>query len=318
MPQRRFRFGVINESMYPADAWFSHVRRIEALGYATFLIRDHFVPDFFGDQYAPLVALMAAASATTTLRIGTLVLDNDYRHPAMLAKEAATLDILSGGRLELGLGAGWLRGEYARAGMAYDAAGARISRLEEALAVIRGLWATGPLAFAGHYYQIEGLDGVPKPAQRPRPPILIGGGHRRMLALAGREADIVSILTTSVASGTVIDDPRERIAAAVEQKIEWVRAGAGDRFGEIELSLIPTVLIAEQRRQATEQLIAERGWLGIAVEDVWEMPSLLIGCEQQIVDDLLRRRERYGFSYYVISDACAEEFAPIAARLARQ
>src|SRR5689334_5596624 len=140
VPQRRFRFGVINESMYPADAWLAHVRHIEALGYATFLIRDHFVPDFFGDQYAPLVALMAAASATTTLRIGSLVLDNDYRHPVMLAKEAATLDVLSGGRLELGLGAGWLRSEYNRAGLPFEAAGARISRLEEAIAIIRGLW----------------------------------------------------------------------------------------------------------------------------------------------------------------------------------
>jgi len=318
MSQRRFRFGVINESMSPLDTWLAHVRHIEALGYSTFLIRDHFVPDFFGDQYAPIVALMAAANATTTLRVGSLVLDNDYRYPAMLAKEAATLDVLSGGRLELGLGAGWLRSEYDRAGLAFDAAGVRISRLEEALTIIRGLWAPEPLTFAGQHYRIQALDGVPKPAQRPHPPILIGAGHQRMLMLAGREAGIVSILTTSVASGTLVDEPRERFAAAVEQKIDWVRTGAGDRFAEIELSLIPSVLIADDRRQATEQLIAERGWSGIAVEDVWEMPSLLIGTEDQIVDDLLRRRERFGFSYYVVSDTRADEFAPIVAQLAGQ
>jgi probable F420-dependent oxidoreductase len=318
MPQRRFRFGVINESMYPADAWLSHVRHIEALGYAIFLIRDHFVPDFFGDQYAPIVALMAAANATTTLRIGSLVLDNDYRHPAMLAKEAATVDVLSGGRFELGMGAGWLRKEYEQAGLPYDAAGLRISRLEEALTIIKRLWAPEPLTFTGQHYRIQALDGVPKPAQQRRPPILIGCGHQRMLRLAGREADIVSILTTSVATGTVIDDPRERFAAAVQQKIDWLRAGAGDRFSEIELSLIPSVLIADHRRQATEQLIAERGWSGIAVEDVWDMPSLLIGSEEQIVDDLLHRRERYGFSYYVVSDRRADEFAPIVAQLAGQ
>ncbi len=314
--QRRFRFGVINESMYPADAWVDHVRHIEALGYATFLIRDHFVPDFFGDQYAPIAALMAAANVTTTLRIGSLVLDNDYRHPVMLAKEAATLDVLSGGRLELGLGAGWLRNEYEQAGLAFDAPGVRIGRLEEALKIIKGLWAPEPLTFAGQHYRVQALAGVPKPAQQPRPPILIGGGHRRMLALAGREADIVSFLTTSVASGTVVDDPRERFAAVVQQKIDWVRAGAGDRFAEIELSLIPSIRISDRRRQTTEQLIAARGWSGITVDDVWDMPSLLIGSVEQIADDLLRRRERYGFSYYVVSDAHADEFAPIIARLA--
>src|SRR6266508_3040954 len=146
--QRRFRFGVINESMYPADAWVDHVRHIEALGYATFLIRDHFVPDFFGDQYAPIAALMAAANVTTTLRVGSLVLDNDYRHPVMLAKEAATLDLFSEGRFELGLGAGWARQEYEQAGMPVDAAGVRIDRLEEALQIVKGLFADEPLTFS--------------------------------------------------------------------------------------------------------------------------------------------------------------------------
>jgi len=316
MATRPFRFGVINESMLAPEAWFAHVRRVEALGYATFLIRDHFVPDFFGDQYAPIAALMAAACATTTLRVGTLVLDNDYRHPALLAKEAATLDVLSGGRLELGLGAGWLRAEYEQAGLPYDAAGTRIERLAEALRVIKGLWAPEPLTLAGQHYQIAGLAGVPRPAQRPHPPILIGGGHRRMLRLAGREAQIVSILTTSVTSGTVADDPAERTPAAVRQKIEWVREGAGARFGEVELSLIPTLALGGARRQAAEQLIAARGWSGTSAEEVWAMPSVLAGDADAIAEDLLRRREEYGFSYYVVSDTQAEAFAPVVARLA--
>ncbi len=147
MSQRPFRFAVINEAMYPRERWLEHARCVEALGYDTFLLRDHFIPDFFGDQYAPLVALTAAALSTYVLRVGTLVIDNDYRHPVMLAKEAATLDVLSDGRLELGIGAGWQREEYAQAGMAFDAAGARISRLEEALRVIKGLWADAPLTF---------------------------------------------------------------------------------------------------------------------------------------------------------------------------
>ncbi|MFN8542181.1 MAG: LLM class flavin-dependent oxidoreductase [Thermomicrobiales bacterium] len=140
---RAFRFGVINEQPLATEAWIAHVRRVEELGYATFLIRDHFVPDFFGDQFAPLVALMAAASATTRLRVGTIVIDNDYRHPVLLTKEAATLDLLSGGRLELGLGAGWLQKEYAQAGLVYDAPGVRIGRLAEGIAVLKGLFCRG-------------------------------------------------------------------------------------------------------------------------------------------------------------------------------
>jgi probable F420-dependent oxidoreductase len=171
-----FRFGVINEQMKAPSAWFDHVRRVEALGYTTLLLRDHVVPDFFGDQYAPLVALMAAASVTTTLRLGTMVIDNDYRHPVMLAKEAATLDCLSGGRFELGIGAGWLRTEYEQAGVPFDRAGVRIDRLEESIRVMKGIWAEAPTTFAGQHYQVTGINGVPKPLQRPHPRLLIGGG----------------------------------------------------------------------------------------------------------------------------------------------
>lgn len=311
-----FRFGVINEQPMVAEAWIGHVRRAEELGYATFLIRDHFVPDFFGDQFAPLVALMAAASATTRLRVGTIVLDNDYRHPVLLAKEAATLDLLSGGRLELGLGAGWLQKEYEQAGMVYDSPGVRIGRLAEGIAVLKGLFAEGPLTFAGEHYTINELEGFPKPTQRPHPPILIGGGNRRILRLAGREANIVGILTTSVATGTVVDATDERLPAAVEQKIAWVREGAGERFPEIELSLIPTIMLADDRRGRAARLIAERGWSGVSVEEVLAMPSLLIGTMEEIAGDLVARRERYGFSYYIVADGDMETFAPLVERLA--
>lgn len=314
--QRPFRFGVINERMGTADAWVAQARKAEALGYATFLLRDHFVPDYFGDQFAPLTALMAAACATTTLRVGTLVFDNDYRHPVLLAKEAATLDLLSGGRLELGIGAGWLRTEYEQAGLPYDSNGVRIGRLEEGLQVLKGLFADGPLTFAGEHYRITNLAGFPKPAQRPGPPILIGAGKRRMLTLAGQYADIVGFLTTSVASGALEDDPTERLAESVEQKIAWVRAGAGARFDQIELSLIPSVIITDDRQGRTEQLISERGWRGITPEQVRAMPAVLIGTVGQIVEELVARRERYGFSYYVVADAQLNAFAPIVAALA--
>jgi probable F420-dependent oxidoreductase len=202
---RAFRFGVIHEEPQHPGSWPSHLRRVEDLGFSTFLVRDHFVPDFFGDQPAPLVALAHAAALTTHLRVGTMVLAVDYRHPVMLAKVAATLDLLSGGRLELGLGAGWLRREYESAGLTFDSAGTRIDRLEETVRILDGLFGDGPFSFAGKHYTVTDLDGHPKPAQRPRPPLLIGGGRRRVLTLAGRTADIAGILTTSVATGTVVD-----------------------------------------------------------------------------------------------------------------
>src|SRR2546428_11725679 len=183
---RPFRFGVINERMQTASAWTADARRTEQLGYSTFLIRDHFVPDHFGDQFAPFSALMAAANVTKTMRVGSLVIDNDYRHPVVLAKEVATLDLLSGGRFELGLGAGFLKTEYDKAGVPFDSPSVRISRLAEALEVLKGLFAEGPLTFRGQHYRIDGLRGYPQPVQRPHPPIHIGAGSRRVLILAGR------------------------------------------------------------------------------------------------------------------------------------
>jgi probable F420-dependent oxidoreductase len=313
---RPFRFAVINETMLPASDWIAHVRRIEELGYASFLIRDHFAPDFFGPQLAPFSALSAAAIATTRLRVGTMVLDNDYRHPVILAKEAATLDMLSGGRLELGIGAGWLRSEYQQAGIPYERAGTRIDRMDESLTILKGLFSGEPVHYQGEHYTIDGLAGYPLPAQRPHPPILIGGGKRRVLTLAGREADIVGILTSSVASGTVEDGVDERLPEAVEQKIGWIREGAGARFADIELSLIPSVHFTDNRRERAAQLISERGWPNVTVDDVLSMPSFLIGTRDEIIEDILLRRDRYGFSYYVISDSMLEAFAPVVAELA--
>jgi probable F420-dependent oxidoreductase len=313
---RRFRFGVIHEDPQPPERWIGHVRKIEALGFSTFLIRDHFVPDFFGDQPAPLVSLASAAGATSRLRLGTMVLAVDYRHPVALAKEAATLDLLSGGRLELGLGAGWLRREYESAGIPFESAGVRIERLEETVQILGGLFGAGPLSFAGKHYRVTELDGYPKPAQRPRPPILIGGGRRRVLTLAGRAADIVGILTTSVATGTVVDDPAERLAASVEEKLGWVRDGAGPRFADIELSLIPTLVFEPDRERAAAELIRARGWRGVTPADVLAMPSVFIGSLDVIAEQMDERRACYGFSYYVVSDRQLDRVAPLVTRLA--
>jgi probable F420-dependent oxidoreductase len=233
----------------------------------------------------------------------------------LLAKEAATLDLLSGGRFELGIGAGWLREEYRRAGMPFDAPGVRVDRLEESLKVLKGLLAGGPLEFAGAHYAVTGLQGFPPPAQRPRPPILVGAGSRRMLGIAGREADIVGILPRALPDGTISEALSERSPAAVAEKVGWVRKAAGDRFDRIELSMVATVRVVADHVAAAERFAAEEGWAG-AAERVLEMPSVFLGPVERIVDQLQARRERYGFTYHVVPDGAMEAVAPVVERLA--
>lgn len=309
--KRTFRFGVVGEGIRSGPELVATARRAEELGYDTLLLRDHFVAAPFGDQLAPMVALMAAAAATRTLRVGTLVLDNDYRHPVLLAKEAATLDLLSGGRFELGIGAGWARDEYERAGMAFDPPGIRVDRLEEAVRVLKGLFAGSVLTLAGHHYSVTELQSFPMPAQRPHPPILIGAGSRRMLSIAGREADIVGILPRALPDGTISDDLQERSPAAIAQKLGWVRQAAGDRFGQVELSAMVSVVVADNHRKAAEQLAVERGWGSEAAGAILEMPSILVGSVDRIADDLQARRDRFHLSYYVVSDEDMEAFASV-------
>ncbi len=291
-----FRFGVICEHMPSATVWSATARQAEQLGYSTLLIRDHFIPEPFGDQFAPMIALMAAANATSTLRVGNLVLDNDYRHPVIMAKEAATLDVLSNGRFELGLGAGWAKAEYQQAGISFDAAGTRVSRLEEAVHVVKGLFACEPLTFTGAYYTIDQLDGFPKPIQQPHPPILIGASGKRMLALAAREANIIGILTGDYSTGVQIDDPLKRSPQMLIEKIRWIRKAAGDRFDQIELNLVIAPILTPDRKQGAEQCARQHGWDAIRPEDVLGMPSIFIGSVEQITEQMEERRERYGLS----------------------
>jgi probable F420-dependent oxidoreductase len=313
--QRRFRFGVVGESIRSAEQLTAEARRAEELGYSTLLLRDHFVREPFGDQLAPMVALMAAAGATRTLRVGTLVLDNDYRHPVLLAKEAATLDVLSGGRLELGIGAGWLREEYDQAGMPFDAPGVRVSRLEESVRVIKNLLAGSSSTFRGAHYSVSDLQSFPPPAQQPHPPITIGAGSRRMLGIAGREADIVSILPKALPNGTISDDLSERSPGTVARKVDWVRQAAGERFAQVELSMIVSVAVAVDHRKEAERLAAERGWGAEAAGRLLEMPSVLVGSVDRIAEEMQARRDCYGLSYYVVSDRDMERAAPVVERL---
>jgi len=313
--QRHFRFGVVGESIRSAKELADEARVAEDLGYSTLLLRDHLVSEPFGDQLAPLVALAAAAGSTSTLRVGTLVLANDYRNPVMLAKEAATLDVLSDGRFELGLGAGWLRDEYVGAGIPFDAGGVRVSRLEESIHVLKGLLSGSPVTYAGDHYSVTDMVTFPEPVQRPHPPLLIGAGSQRMLGIAGREADIVGILPKALPNGTISEDQAERTPEATAQKIAWIRDGAGERFGRIELSMMISPVIADDHVGEAERFAAQRGWDGSRPAEVLTMPSVFLGAVDRIVDEMQARRDQYGFSYYVISDRVMDAFAPVVEHL---
>jgi len=307
---RPFRFGVATESAPSYEQWSTLVRRAEELGYATFLLADHFV-----NEFPPIAALMAAADATSTLRVGSFVFDNDFRHPALLAKEVATLDLLSGGRFELGIGAGWHRPEYEQVGLPFESAGIRISRLEEALDIIKQFFTEEAVTFAGKHYTVTDLKAFPKPVQRPHPPIFIGGGGKRLLSIAGREADIIGLHVKVNDDGTV--DAWERSEAAIAQKVEWVRQAAGERFPSLELNfLISAIIITEDRQQAAEQYIRERGRPGQTAEHLLTNPYFLIGSIEQIAEQLQRLRELFGISYFVVDSEYMELFAPVVGHLA--
>jgi probable F420-dependent oxidoreductase len=296
------RFGVVNESVPGGPEWLDHVRRVEDAGIDVFLLRDHFSAGAFGQQLAPFSALATAAAVTARLRVGTMVLSNDFRHPALVAHEAASLHELSGGRFELGLGAGWYQPEYAAAGIGFDPARQRIGRLEEALAIIDGLLDRKAVHHQGTSYQVTGLDLDVLPGRQGRPRLLIGAGGPRMLGVAARYADTVGLLPAPITSPGDGDDPQDRLPAAVDRKIDVLRAQAGERFPDLELSSFVTIKITNRRRSDTEELIARRGWSGIDAGAVWQMPTILIGSADQIRADLRARRDRFGLSYLVTSD----------------
>jgi probable F420-dependent oxidoreductase len=307
---RRFRFGIQLSRAASAAEWAEQARRAEGLGYSTLMMPDHFT-----DQFAPGPALVAAANATTDLRIGTLVLDNDYKHPVVTAKEMATLDLLSDGRLELGIGAGWMASDYEQSGIPLEPAGLRVDRLTEAITVLKGLFAPGPFSFAGTHYTVTEMDGQPLPAQRPHPPFLLGGGAPRMLRLAAREADIVGVnpaLRTGRADSVAA---RDGVAAATDQKVRWVREAAGDRYRDIELNMLVLATVITDDRAGTLAAFAEP--FGLTPEELGEFPHALIGTTDQVVEDLVARRERWDVSYVVAQGAdTMEALAPVVARLA--
>jgi probable F420-dependent oxidoreductase len=305
---RHFRFGVQEHRAPSAGAWKEKARQVESMGYAALYLPDHFT-----DQVGPIAALMAAADATTSLRVGSLVFDNDYRHPVVLAKEAATIDLLSDGRFDLGLGAGWMASDYEQAGIPFDSAGMRISRMEEALTIIKGLFTGEPFTFAGEHYRVTAIEGSPRPLQKPHPPILLGGGGRRMLRIAARQADIVNVnfdLREGAVNRKLV---RTGLAEATDEKLGWIKEAAGERMESIELSV--TIFLANITDDRETVASAMAGGVGVEPKDILAMPHFLIGTIDEVVEDLQQRRERYGISYVIVPGEAAESFAPVVARL---
>jgi probable F420-dependent oxidoreductase len=280
------------------------VRAIEAGGYSTLFVPDHFVDQ----QLSPMVTLAAAAEATTTLRVGTLVLGNDYRHPAAVAKEATTIDLLSDRRVELGIGAGWMTADYDALDLVYDSPGTRIARLAEAIAVIKGCWSPGAFSFSGEHYTIAEYDATPEPVQQPHPPVLVGGGGRKVLSLAGREADIVGINPNLRAGALTADAVQSSLADLTAQKIEWVREAAGERFDEIELQIRFFLTAVTDDRRALAEALAPA--YGLNADEVLESGVALVGTVDEICDQLVQRRDEWGVSYVIIGDDNVEAFAP--------
>jgi len=303
---RPFRFGVLISNAGSLAEWQAVARKAEGLGYATLLVADH-----FGPQLAPLPALVAAAAATSSLRVGTFVLDNDFRHPAAMAKEAATVDVLTGGRLELGIGAGWNPADYRKTGMPFEPAGVRVSRLAEALHILTAFFEGGAVTFNGDYYQVAGLDGLPTPVQRPRPPIMLGAAGRRMLTLAAHHAEILNFPDRPAVGVSTAGNPG--LGLTFTEQLAIVRQAAGARYDQLELSSLAIPRITE-RVSDTIDALAEQ--MQTTSEVVADMPGALVGSVERIVDKLQANRARFDISYVVIPGAAIDDCAPIVARLA--
>jgi probable F420-dependent oxidoreductase len=305
---RRFRFATQLNSPFPGQSWMESAKEVEGLGYATI-----FVPDHFDEGHGPLAAMTAMAAATTTLKVGALVFDCDFRHPAVLARELATIDQVAEGRLEVGLGAGWKNTDYEQSGIPMDRPGVRVSRLIEHCAVLKGLWGDGPFEFEGEHYRITGLDGSPAPYTAGGPPILIGGGAPRLLRWAGATADIVGV-NASIHSGEIDQAAAlDAMADRIDEKVDWVREGAGARFDDLELNAWLAAAEITEDPSVAEAIAA---LFGADVHALRDSPLALVGSRAEVVEMLQHRRDRWGYSYHVVPGDRAHDFAPVVAELA--
>ena len=315
---RAFRFAVQSFSATSGKEWRERARRVEALGYSTLHLADHILgpgPAISKSNHpiqelAAIPAMMSAAEATTTLEVGCRVFCIDYQHPAVLAKQAATIDLLSDGRLELGLGAGWLAAEYEALDIRFDPPSARIARLEETIGAFRALFGGDEVAISGKSVNLSGFAGAPR---RPLPPLMIGGGGKRVLSLAAREADIVSLNFDNRSGVLGPDGVKSGSAEATAEKIGWIRSAAGARFPELELEIGAYFTFVQP---GAEKIAAGMGQaLGLTQAEMLRHPHGLFGSVDAVCDELQRRRESYGISYVSVGDNAIDAFAPVVARL---
>ena len=307
--KRPFRFGVTCESVAGRDDWRALCRRVESIGCTNLLVSDH-----FGEQLALIPALAAAVDATTSLRICALVACNDYRHPVMYAKELASLDVLSDGRVDWGIGAGWLASEYEMAGLTFDRPGVRVERLREAVVLMKGLFGAEPVTFEGTHYRVRGLNGTPKPRQRPHPPLLVAAAGKRLLSFAAREADMIGV-APSISARQVLDrPPLQSVEAAVDEQLEWIRAAGGDRCADIELNMVAFPLAVTDDAAAAAARIGPA--VGLSAEEALRSPHLWIGSCDEIAASLERHRERWGISYWAVPAIALDRVLPVIERLA--
>lgn len=310
---RPFTFLASVQAVMDGKTLAAEARRAEAMGFTALVVPDHLI-----EQLSPIPALATIAAATERLRIGAFVHNNDLHHPAVLAQDLASLDVLSGGRLDVAIGAGWRKPEYDAIGLPFEPTPIRQARLEEAVAVLKGCFGAEPFSFAGQHYTIIDLDGYPKPVQQPHPPFFIGGGGRRTLALAGREADIVG-LAPRILSGPRTD-PNSLTLAAAAEKLDWVREAAGQRFADLTFNVYPSswpvTITNEPRLEAGRVVDYLRGQTAVdlTVEDVLESPHLFVGTIDGFVEKFRMLRERLGISSFMVGDI--DELAPVVERLA--
>jgi probable F420-dependent oxidoreductase len=318
---RPFRFGVQAYSAESGKAWRDLARQAEALGYSAFHLADHVIGP--GPALAPtnhpvqnlaaIPAIAVAAEVTSTIKVGCRVFCVDYRNPVMLAKELATLDLFSDGRLEIGLGAGWLQNEYKAMGVVWDKASVRINRLAANVELIRVAFADGELNIQNDHVHAVGFESVPKPVQKPSPPIMIGGGAPKVLALAGQVADIVSVNFDNSAGRIGPEGVGSGTADGTQQKIDWIRAGAGTRFDKIEIEIGAYFTVVTDQREKTLGGMASH--FGLTPDALALHPHALIGSVESIREQIIERRDKYGISYITVGATAMESFAPVVAAL---
>ncbi|HUR48113.1 MAG TPA: TIGR03621 family F420-dependent LLM class oxidoreductase [Acidimicrobiales bacterium] len=306
---RPFRFGVQVSTAPSGAAWREKARIVEDLGYSTL-----YMPDHFGEQWGPIVGLTIAAEATERLKVGALVFDNDYRHPVVIAREMATLDLATEGRVEFGLGAGWMKTDYDESGIPYDEPRVRVDRFEEGLKIVRDLWRDGRADLDGQHYKITAAQGHPRPHTPGGPPLVIGGGGKRVLSIAAQHADIIGI-NPNLKAGYVGPEVAESSKGdRYLQRLEWVREAAGDRFDELELQVLMFfVQFTDNSAKAYEDLAP---MFGMTPDEARRIPLALAGTADEMCEVLRQRRDEYGLSYVVVQEPFMQDFAAVVSRLA--